>query len=166
MSIRRATKNDIKQIAKIHIETWKNAYTGLVSDRLLDSLDIEERIEKWKEILSENNTVSKVFVAENEGIVLGFISVGESREKKEEGEIWSIYVDHNQYRKGIGAQLLKAGEQELLKDGYENATLWVLKGNKQGEKFYKKNSWVSTEEEKIENRDGSDLVEIKFKKTL
>ncbi|TKJ00794.1 GNAT family N-acetyltransferase, partial [Bacillus cereus] len=36
--IRRAIKDDIQGIAKVHVDSWKTAYKGIFADEILDNI--------------------------------------------------------------------------------------------------------------------------------
>ena len=54
--IRFANASDAPQIAKIHVESWKEAYRGLLPDAYLSSLSIPKRETAWHEILEKGTT--------------------------------------------------------------------------------------------------------------
>ena len=169
MKVRRATHTDIEQIAKIHVETWQDAYKDLMPAELLDSLAIDQKIKLWKSLLSSDNEDTIAFVATEGESIIGFTSIGKSRDPEateEIGEIYTIYVDHNHYRKGAGKLLLDAVQEKLIQLGFSKATLWVLETNTQGRSFYEKNGWQLTEEKKTEERDSYKLDEVKYQKIL
>ena len=39
--IRRAIKDDIPGIAKVHVDSWKTAYKGIFADEILDNIAYE-----------------------------------------------------------------------------------------------------------------------------
>ena len=41
--IRRAIKDDIPGIAKVHVDSWKTAYKGIFADEILDNIAYEKR---------------------------------------------------------------------------------------------------------------------------
>ena len=41
--IRRAIKDDIQGIAKVHVDSWKTTYKGIVADEILDNIAYEKR---------------------------------------------------------------------------------------------------------------------------
>ena len=51
--IRPTTLKDAKEIAQVHIQTWRAGYAGIVSDAYLQSLSITKKTERWQEILSK-----------------------------------------------------------------------------------------------------------------
>ena len=46
MVIRKATKDDARQIAEILVEDWKSAYRGIIDSEFLDSMNVEERYQR------------------------------------------------------------------------------------------------------------------------
>ena len=41
--IRKAEKEDVRQIAEILVEDWKTAYRGIIDDAFLDSMSVDNR---------------------------------------------------------------------------------------------------------------------------
>lgn len=42
------SKEDLLEIAKIHIENQKNTYRGILEDEYLDSLNIKDALLQWE----------------------------------------------------------------------------------------------------------------------
>src|SRR5215217_423186 len=108
LQVRPAEVNDAPQIAKVHVVTWQFAYRGQMPNAFLDSLSVEGRTNFWKETLSISNNLPVVWVAEENKKIVGFCSVGISRDvdqSPETGEVYAIYVDPNSMGKGIGSKL-------------------------------------------------------------
>jgi hypothetical protein len=51
MLIRAAQIEDAKQIAEVHVASWRAAYRGILPDSMLDNLSVEKRTELWQERL-------------------------------------------------------------------------------------------------------------------
>ncbi len=138
MNIRRATADDADAIARLHIDSWRSAYRGLVPDAHLDGLDCERRARRFRESLAEN--AEETYLAERDGEILGFLTLGACRDadvdRKATGEIWGIYLAPEHWRKGIGTALCRYGERLLEARGYRVTTLWVFAGNPQARRFY------------------------------
>lgn len=79
--IRDLKKEDIPEIVDIKINVWKNAYKGIISDDILNSMKKEENIKK----IEENYTKYGFIVAVLNNNVVGFCS----------------YIDSNKYTKDI-----------------------------------------------------------------
>ena len=98
-----ASLQDAEGIAIAHVSAWQKAYRGIVSDKFLDAMRIEDRITRWREILQD--PACKLLVAKQTTETLGFVSFGRSREpnaKTTDGEIWTMYVCPSSWR-GPGA---------------------------------------------------------------
>ncbi|EPR11493.1 hypothetical protein [Ruminiclostridium papyrosolvens] len=52
--IRYAEVNDAKVLGKIHSESWKTAYKGIVPDSVLDNITADKRERYFEKALSEN----------------------------------------------------------------------------------------------------------------
>src|SRR5258708_20939962 len=125
--IRTAHESEAAQIAKVQVETWQYAYNGHIPQNYLNNLSIKERTHKWKEILTNQISINKTFVAEVDNKIVGFCSVGESRENggdNKTGELLAIYVDQNFMHKGIGSALMKESLDYLKKHGFIKSILW------------------------------------------
>lgn len=82
MSIRQAAYDDYPVLAKVHVESWKTTYRGMIADAYLDQLTVESRMERWKQLLSREDKDLWTFVSEDEaGRVFGFIQ-GENAGRK------------------------------------------------------------------------------------
>ncbi|RIW34678.1 N-acetyltransferase [Bacillus salacetis] len=128
MKVRKAFTADALGIAKVQVDTWNTTYRGIVPDVFLDSMTYESREHKWKEILSQGATV---YVAESEGIC-GFASAGTQRSNKYpayEGELYAIYVNEENQRRGVGKGLLEPVVKELVKQKIFAVTVVVLQEN-------------------------------------
>jgi L-amino acid N-acyltransferase YncA len=140
--IRRATAADARGIAEVHVGSWRHAYRGLLPDGFLDRLSVEEREASWREAFRDRGAA--VFVAEEEGRVIGFASFGPSRDGDagpEVGEIPAIYVDPTVVGAGVGRALLDAAIEAMREAGYRRATLWVLEANAHARRFYERAGW-------------------------
>jgi hypothetical protein len=50
MYIREATMTDVAAIARVHVESWRTTYKGLLPDDYLANLTYEQREPRWREI--------------------------------------------------------------------------------------------------------------------
>jgi ribosomal protein S18 acetylase RimI-like enzyme len=130
--IREARPQDVPAIAKVHVDSWRTTYQGIVASEFLASLSYEESERMWlKGLASSPNPVS-LFVAETpDGAVVGFAAVGPEREgdTTHKGEIYAIYLVQNYQRQGIGRALFRACVGKLDERGFTSFLLWVLRAN-------------------------------------
>ena len=65
MQIREATMAKVAAIARVHVESWRTTYKGLLPDDYLANLTYEQHEPRWREILSKSVGHSLVYVAED-----------------------------------------------------------------------------------------------------
>jgi hypothetical protein len=72
-TIRPAITQDARAIAEIHVAAWRSAYHGIVDDDALARMSVDEREERWTEILAggESTTVA----AERDGAIAGYCAI-------------------------------------------------------------------------------------------
>ena len=135
VTVRRATVEDAHAIAVVHVTAWREAYAGRIRADFLASMDIERFAAGWTRILEAGET--DVFVAEQDGLVVGWSSAGRGRDDDapRARELEGIYVLARTYGSGAAQLLLDAAV------GDAPAYLWVMDGNGRAEAFYRRNGF-------------------------
>ena len=82
------------------------------------------------------------------------------------GEIYSIYVRPDLYRRGIGGKLLRHAIRDLAGRGYAEAVLWTLETNAGARRFYERVGWQADGAAKLDHLDGFDLHEVRYRRAL
>jgi len=135
---RKANIKDALAVAKVHVESWRKSFAGIVPQEFLDNLSIEKREKAFRQGFGEANY--KMFVAETirDGVV-GFADFGKSRENNStfEGELYAIYLLPELQRKGIGENLFRLCQKEMIADKINSMCLTALKVSPY-QPFYKK----------------------------
>ncbi|WP_186327525.1 GNAT family N-acetyltransferase [Paenibacillus sp. Y412MC10] len=132
MSIRQAVYDDYPVLAKVHVESWKTSYRGMIADAYLDQLTVESRMERWKQLLSRGDKDLWTFVSEDEaGRVSGFIQGGKCREEEAgyDAEIYALYLLQEHQGSGHGRLLVNTLIQAFRENGFGSMYVWVLKDN-------------------------------------
>jgi GNAT superfamily N-acetyltransferase len=135
-SIRLAEVRDAAVIAHVHVQSWLTTYKGLVPEEYLASLNEAERVPLWQEWLTRDISV---FVAENEGKIVGFAGGGPIREPLAayDAELYAIYLLKEVQGRGIGKNLLSAVAEALVRRDHTSMLVWVLEQNP-AVRFYEK----------------------------
>ena len=55
MEIRKASKEDIKHVSRVYVDSWRTTYRGLVPDDYLKELSYEEAEKRWIDFLNNEN---------------------------------------------------------------------------------------------------------------
>lgn len=161
-AIRPALSADAEAIARAHVASWRATYQGIVSDEILANLSVEERARNWQRQLEAPQPGCFVYVAEQDGNILGFASGGPERsgDPLYKGEIYALYLVKECQRQGIGQMLVEASVISLLADGIESMLIWVLRDNP-SRRFYEAVGGKFLREQEIEIR-GQRLMEVAY----
>ena len=120
VTVRPARDGDAEAIAGVHVETWRDAYAGLLPQEVLDGLSRRRQTRRWRRAIRKPETeLGQVFVAEGDAIA-GFGSAS-----RETGEITTLYVRPVMQGRGVGRTLFRRMRAFLQGP----VSLWVLDGN-------------------------------------
>jgi GNAT superfamily N-acetyltransferase len=138
IAIRRATPQDAPAIADVRIASWRHTYRGLIPDAYLDGMQLEHSIALWDRVLTAGKNSTSVFVAENDGVVVGFAAGNMLAEPRYEldAELSAAYVRREFQRAGIGRRLVAAVAGAQREHGAHGLIVWVIAGNKGARAFY------------------------------
>jgi ribosomal protein S18 acetylase RimI-like enzyme len=152
VTVRIATADDAPAIAQVHVQTWRETYTGKLADDVIEGRPIPERAAALARLLAGESALGPqtLWVAEREGAIVGFAWAGACRDadRGDTTELYSINVLRAHLGSGAGQQLLDAAI------GDEPASLWVLEDNPRARAFYERNGFVADGAEKDDERLG------------
>ena len=163
MKVRIARLRDTESIARIHVDSWRAAYAGILSEKFLASMDYDKRLALWHKNVQENAV--KLFVLEENKEVIGFSCIGSSRDSEVKGmELYAIYLDPAHQRKGKGTIFWNELEKFVRNKAY-SVYLWVLKKNSGARAFYERNGFQEVMgKTKNLNIGGIDFSEVMYRK--
>ena len=162
--LRLATTDDARAIALVHIKSWQAIYRGRFPDQYLDSLNVDQRAANWARILSQQPEGTVVF--ERDAKIVGFLSLDRSRDQDADatvGEITSVYLDPDYWRRGHGSALIEWAKGCAHARGWQRLTLWVLRENEEARDFYAASGFApdgATKEAML--GDGTSFVEMRY----
>lgn len=169
VNIRLAVVGDSRGIGLVHVRSWQAAYKGLVPEDYLDGLDPVQRGQAWADYLSEGHQAGEaVFVAEADSKVVGFASVGPSRDEdaSAQGEVRAIYLFAEFWGRGLGRALMSAALESLPGSGFTEATLWVLGTNERARRFYEAAGLAPDGASKEDSSRGFPMTEVRYRRRL
>ncbi|HET9933691.1 MAG TPA: GNAT family N-acetyltransferase [Polyangiaceae bacterium] len=158
---------DAAEIARVHVETWRAAYRGIMSSEFLAGLDVATREEQWRNWieLPERRTL----IAKQGGALLGFCLTGPARDPDANDatfEIYALNVGEAHWRSGCGRALLERAIDDAADDGAAQLTLWVLEQNQRARLFYEKLGFSPDGVSKIVQMGGVPLNELRYRRKL
>ena len=129
--IRPAVFDDAARLGRVHVETWRAAYRGLLPDDYLDALSDIRQAAFWSRVLDDADRAAGAHVAEDEDEgVVGFCDCGPERGGAPGwGEIMAIYILPDWQRQGLGRRLMGACGAYLTAQGLDSLAVWALEDN-------------------------------------
>ena len=133
MEIRFARPADVPAIAKVHVDSWRTTYRGILPTSYLNDLSYDARETMWESSFSEESS-SFLVVAEDQGKVVGFSAGGRARQDTPEaqgysGELYAVYTLESYQRRGLGRRLVAAVAEELIGRDLHDLITWVIEDN-------------------------------------
>lgn len=144
VSIRPAETSDAIGLARVQVETWRDAYVGVLPDDALIDLDEMRAAVRWTRLVSVLEEPERLSIAEVDGDLVGFCHGGPGRRAVTKvvgsgdrmAEVYALYVDPNFQGMGIGRALLRHVAQGFESDGFETVAILTLEANRHGRRFY------------------------------
>jgi len=131
-TIRQARPGDARLIARIEVETWRDAYPTLVPPGyLLHRLDARLGAERWRRRIVGGEAVIVAAAAGGGGAVVGYATWGPARLScvSPAGQLYELYVAPSARERGIGRRLVRAAAERMLDAGMAAMAVEVLEGN-------------------------------------
>ena len=167
MKIRPARVADASALARVHVDSWRAAYRGLVPESSLQAFTYQWREECFQQALSTG--AEETYLVQVAHEVVGLLTLGAARDPdldaNRTGEIWGIYVSPDYWRIGIGHRLAQEAERILESRGFDDAVLWVLKSNQRARRFYEAMGFRLDGESKTIDW-GTPLKAVRYRKAL
>ena len=131
--VRRARLEDATAIARVHVESWRSTYAGMLPEDMLIRLSSAEHEARWwRHVLGRFRRRHYVYVAEDrkEGVI-GFVSGGPSRDRElaHDSEIYALYLLDEYHGVGVGRALFLRLADRLYRECGPGLVVWVLSAN-------------------------------------
>ena len=124
--------DDVAAIARVHVDTWRAAYQGIIPQQYLDNLTVQNRAVGWMRLLERITPDAPTLVSEgHDRRIVGFVTAGPSRSHRRffQGEITQLYVLPAFHGSGHGRRLFLAASNRLALAGYRGVIVWVVADN-------------------------------------
>jgi L-amino acid N-acyltransferase YncA len=161
IAIRAATPADAPAIGRIHVESWRGTYSGILPERLLHSLSAVVRAAMWQGALEREPPVLLFVAQQANGDVVGFAGGGPCRATSlpHDAEVYAIYLMGTARQRGCGRRLMAALAGALHARGFRSLCLWVLRENTNARGFYGRlGGRVVGERREVDGEDAFDEV--------
>ena len=136
--IRNIKEDDLPDVIEIQINGWKNAYSGIIDDSFLNSMNKEKQLERRKQDYQKGYFI----VAVQNNQIVGFSRYDDKIVSDDsegyDSEIIALYVKPDIKGIGIGTKIINYIKNDLKQKGNKKMIIWCLKENFPSRKFYEK----------------------------
>lgn len=168
MRVRTAVPADAPNVARMQVRSWQAGYRGLLPQPYLDGLDPVERVDRYTFDATLPQGPYTLLVVEDAGAIAGQVTIGRCRDHglEDHGEVWALYVDPDRWGRGVGRILMDAAREELVRNGFRAATLWVMQGNLRARRFYEHNGWHVDGAERVDAIGDTPVKEVRYRRQI
>jgi ribosomal protein S18 acetylase RimI-like enzyme len=167
LEIRPIAEEEIDEVARVHVRSWQSGYAGIVPDDFLAALDPAEFAARRR--YTDAPLGGGAVCAVDDGRIVGHAAFGAYRPERDTfdesmGELYSIYVDPEQWGRGAGHRLFAAAKERLTSAGFPGMRLWVLEDNHRARRFYERQGMRPDGEREVWTPRGStlELPELRY----
>jgi GNAT superfamily N-acetyltransferase len=131
---------DEPAIARLHAESWRAAYRGILGDDFLDDTVVANRRELWRARFGEiGRTDQLILVGEEHGEIQAFACAFLDADPEWGTLLDNLHVLPGLKGKGLGRQLISAVAENIRRHGLHSMLhLWVYEQNVQARGFYER----------------------------
>lgn len=138
-TFRLAGADDAPAVARLHAESWRAAYRGILDDAYLDAAVFGERAALWHaRLVDQQDTPLEVWLMEDARALLGFGSLCPDAEPAFGPLIDNLHVRAELKGGGLGRELAAALDARIAALGATRHHLWVLEANRAARAFYRR----------------------------
>lgn len=140
--VRRASSEDGRAIARVHVQSWRETYRGVMSDAMLDDPALlGERERFWTAALTDPQYArNRTAIAEFDGALVGVAMAGPVLDAGTgvAEQLYLLYALSEVHGRGVGAALLEAVLEPNASTG-----LWVTDPNPRAQAFYRRHGFIA-----------------------
>jgi ribosomal protein S18 acetylase RimI-like enzyme len=135
IQIREAKPDDAIELARVHEESWRSTYQGIIPHLHLERMISRRGPRWWHQSIRRGNSMS---VMAFNGQPQGYASYGQARHapNRSTGEIYELYVSPCFQGLGLGKKLFVHARRMLERRGLRTLVIWALAENEAACAFY------------------------------
>jgi len=135
-----ASERDLRPIAAIHIDSWQDAFRGIVPDAVLAGRSVERSLALWRGTFDKHP--GNLTVVRQGDSVVGFCCAGpvvdQTKNAPFEFQVYALHISPTLRRHGIGAALLRQALARCRATGMTRAIVWTLDKLALSRRFYER----------------------------
>jgi ribosomal protein S18 acetylase RimI-like enzyme len=133
-----AGPSDAAELARVHIQAWRETYPGILPRGYLDRMSAPLHARRWRSRLMRLNEITLVAEGPDGLVAYGSGEWARGQGETDEGEITTLYVLKAAQGTGLGRALLVGVARALAEQGAKSLVVWVLRENGRARAFYER----------------------------
>ncbi|MDT0166317.1 GNAT family N-acetyltransferase [Actinotalea sp. AC32] len=137
--VRRPVVADVPAMARVHVQSWRETYRGVMRDEVLDDpASVGRRERFWTAVLTDDRPDRVAALAERDGVVVGVALAGPPLDVTDAWarQLYVLYTLVGVHGSGTGAALM-----DTVLGGAAPVGLWVADPNPRAQAFYRRHGF-------------------------
>ena len=161
--IRKAIPGDEQVLAYIQTESWKAAFSGILSPEELERCtNLQKAEQMYHSVLRREGCNMAIELVDDLPHCIAAWGTNRCDLDDTVGELICIHSLQNNWAKGYGSAMMNYVLDQLQQANYESVILWVFEANTRARKFYEKHGFELTSQTKAYNG----ITEVMYRKKL
>jgi GNAT superfamily N-acetyltransferase len=150
VSVRPARAEDVTEIARVQVETWRIGYADVLPAQVLESLSTDAAVAAWRSAVeSPPSPRHRVFAAFEQQWLVGFTASTPAEDLEPDDPdpattlaLGPLLVEPRWGRRGHGSRLLAASIDTARQDGMTRAVTWIPEADVASREFFVSAGWA------------------------
>lgn len=165
--VRPATRADAAAIAQVRIDTWRDAYRGILPDEFLRGLDLDKAAAFFESAIDRSGKENRILSGFAANHLCGFaLWSGHVEEPTGVAELRALYVLPSHQGAGLGTALLERCHAEMRRAGFSAFVVFTLETNTPAREFYERKGGVPLPDQRLFEVAGTSLPEVGYRIAL
>jgi GNAT superfamily N-acetyltransferase len=174
VSVRPARADDVGEIARVQVETWRYGYRDILPSGVLESLTVDAAAAVWRTAIdAPPSSRHHVLVAMEQSWVVGFAAIApaddllpDDTDAEHTGAVAPLLIEPRWGRRGHGSRLLAACVDTMRLDGMARALTWIPEADNASREFLVGAGWAVDGAVRALDTGAGELREIRLHTTL
>jgi L-amino acid N-acyltransferase YncA len=174
VSARPARPDDVAEIARVQVDTWRTCYLAILPGPVIESLSTEIAVAAWQQaVAAPPSARHHVLVAADQQPVVGFVAFGPADDLEAADPdpqttiaVGPLLVEPRWGRRGHGSRLLAAAVDLARLDGMTRAIAWIPEGDVVSREFFESAGWAADGLARALDTGAGELREIRLHASL
>ncbi|HAX72404.1 MAG TPA: N-acetyltransferase [Firmicutes bacterium] len=163
VTIRPVKLGDEKTLAYIQTESWKTAFSHILSKDDLDKYtNLAKAEEMYTMLLTQNYRKGFILFLDDNPHCIAYWDKSRDETMAEYAELICIHSLATHWGKGYGSKMMDFLLTQMREEGFKQVLLWVFEDNHRARKFYENHGFVLSDKTKK----FCDAIEVMYVKEL